>query len=157
MTPLQFAKAQCANFDKVTGACKGIGIHHDGSLSSFGGKPACVLADRTARCAYFEECVLPMHFDRSTAAGMIHAESHQEAVNAYAAGTQGTRKAKHPICPHCRKREIEPPKRFCYQCAVDRKKASDLKAQRRLRHVRKTPYRTPANIGPNWGVQKVLV
>jgi hypothetical protein len=32
MTPLQFARAQCANFDSTTGGCKGIGIKDDGMM-----------------------------------------------------------------------------------------------------------------------------
>jgi len=76
MTPLQFAKDECANFDEPTGGCKGIGIHDDGSLFCFDSKPSCVLLDRKARCAYFEKCVLPMHFDDSSAAGLVRAKSH---------------------------------------------------------------------------------
>jgi hypothetical protein len=141
MTPHQFARAECANFDATTGACKGIGIKDDGSLFSFGSKPQCVLVDRKARCAYFEQCVLPMHFDDSSQAGQVRAKAHQEAVNLYTAGTTGQDKSKRPICPHCRKREIEPPKRFCYQCAEDRRKASNTistrEHKRRTRHVQK--------------------
>lgn len=157
MTPLQFAKSQCANFEKHDGSCKGIGIHDNGYLFSFDRKPSCVLTDRKTRCPYFEQCVLPMHFDSPSAAGLAQARSHQEAVNLYAAYTQETKRSKLPLCPMCRRREIEPSKRFCYQCAIDRKKASDLEAQRRLRHVRKTPSRTPANIGQNRGAQTVPV
>lgn len=149
MTPLQFAKEQCANFENG-GGCAGIGIKDDGRLYMFGKKAECLLAKREP-CRYFEECALPMRFDDPSAKGLIRAEQHQEAVNLYAAMVNGTKKSKYPICPHCQKREIEPPKRFCYQCAIDRKKAADLKAQRKLRHVRKTVQQTPINIGPNEG------
>jgi hypothetical protein len=141
ITPHQFARAECANFDQTSGACKGIGIKEDGSLFSFGSKPACVLNDRKARCAYFEQCVLPTRFDDPSQSGQVRAKSHQEAVNLYTAGTTGEAKSKRPICPHCRKREIEPPKRFCYQCAEDRKQAShrisNRESMRSSRHVDK--------------------
>jgi hypothetical protein len=136
MTPLQFAIAECSNYRQ--GACQGIGIKDDGSLYSFGAKPACVLVDRKARCAYFETCVLPMHFDDSSQAGQVRAKSHQEAVRLYAAWTSGHKPSKHPICPHCTKREIEPPKRFCYQCAEDRKHKATVESNRKRRHDGKT-------------------
>jgi hypothetical protein len=151
MTPLQFARAECSNLDQSTGACKGIGINKDGSLFSFGSKPACVLSDRTARCAYFEECVLPMHFDTTSLAGQARAKAHQEAVNAYAAGTTGQTKSKRPICPHCRRREIEPPKRFCYQCAEDRKHKATVESNRKRRHDGKTTSGELDSIGSNEG------
>jgi hypothetical protein len=157
MTPFQFARAECANYDQQNGACKGLGIKDDGSLFSFGSKPACVLSDRKARCAYFETCVLPMHFDASSQAGQVRAKAHQEAVNLYVAGTTGQTKSKRPICPHCRKREIEPPKRFCYQCAEDRKKASDQAGgaarQQKARQSRKTPSGTIDSIASNEGAE----
>jgi len=58
MTPFQFAKAECSNY--IDGACKGIGINDDGTQFSFGPKPKCVLSNSGTRCAFFEECVLPM-------------------------------------------------------------------------------------------------
>ena len=157
MTPHQFARGECANFEAATGSCKGIGIHEDGRLFSFGAKSQCVLSDRKARCAYFEECVLPMRFDDPSLVGQVRAKGHQEAVNLYSAWTQGRKPRKHPICPHCRKREIEPPKRFCYQCAEERKHRATMESNRKRRHDGKTPSGSPANIGPNEGVPTDLV
>lgn len=152
MTPLQFAREQCANWENG-GSCKGIGIRDDGSLYIFGKKPACVLTDRKARCTHFEECVLPMNIEPCNAINVQRAREHQEAVNLYTAWTQGKKLSKYPICPHCRKREVIPPKRFCYVCAEDRKKNSDrlggAERQKRARQSRKTPLKTPENIGPN--------
>lgn len=154
MTPLQFAQQQCSNYNK-DGSCSGIGIKDDGSLFSFGSKPVCILTGRTDRCAYFEQCVLPMGFDDASNAGLVKKKDHQEAVALYAARTKGTKKPSMPLCPSCRKREIEPPKRFCYVCSEERKKSSDRKGaserQKRSRLSRKTASKTPVNIGPNEG------
>ena len=147
MTPFQLAKAECSNFRD--GACQGIGIHNDGRLFGFRAKPACVLSNRKARCAYFEQCVLPTRFEDTSAAGQVRAKAHQEAVNLYVAGTTGRKPSKHSICPVCRKREIEPPKRFCYECAANRKLQATVESNRRRRHDGKTASKTPANIGPN--------
>ena len=57
MTPLQFAHAECSNWNQ--GACSGARIADD--LSPLPGCPLekCLLADEK-RCKYFEESVLPM-------------------------------------------------------------------------------------------------
>lgn len=47
-TPLQMAKAECANYES-DGSCHGVGMRY----------PKCMLADGK-RCQYFEECVLPL-------------------------------------------------------------------------------------------------
>ena len=71
MIKLQFAKAECSNYDQQNGSCKGIGIKDDGTLFMFGRKPACVLGNRIP-CCYFEECVLPMGIELSNARN-VHA------------------------------------------------------------------------------------
>ena len=59
MTSLQFAKAECANYEP-NGGCAGVGIRENGSLYSFGRKPNCVLGTPGIRCEYFEQCVAPL-------------------------------------------------------------------------------------------------
>lgn len=120
MTPLQFAREQCANYENGSG-CSGIGIKDDGSLFMFGKKPVCVLTDRKVRCQYFEETVLPMDIEPCNARNIERRKDHQEAANLYAAWTQGRKPAKHPICPRCLKREVEPPRRICYVCSETQK------------------------------------
>lgn len=58
VTPLQFAKEQCSNYQR-DGSCLGMGIRDDGSGYSFGRKAKCVL-DTKERCAFFEACVIRM-------------------------------------------------------------------------------------------------
>lgn len=64
MTPLQFAKTECSNYDP-SGSCKGLGIKDDGSLYSFGTKPKCLLAcSPIQRCSFFEQTVAPTAHQR---------------------------------------------------------------------------------------------
>jgi hypothetical protein len=133
-TPLQFAKEQCANFEH-DGSCKGIGIKDDGSLYSFGKKPACVLIDRKARCQYFEECVLPMGIDPCNARNVIRAQERQEALKLYSKNSPKLASGSGKLCPECRMRELDRGHRFCYVCAEKRRKASNIKSRS---HVGKT-------------------
>jgi len=115
MTPLQFAKEQCANFDE--GACKGIGIRDNGSLFSFGRKPKCVLGQSGVRCPYFEECVAPMGCEDPR-----QREERNEALRVYRLGSNAP-KFKHQtgrICRVCKTRELEPRRQLCYICAEQR-------------------------------------
>jgi hypothetical protein len=160
MTPLQFAKAECANLEHDNGGCKGIGIRDDGSSFSFGRKPACLLVNK-ARCQYFEECVLPMGIETSTAAGQVQARHLAEVKRLYAFDTPGFSKKKCRKCQACRRREVEPRKRLCYVCAEASRKESNRRTQRERRKEGsdegKTPSKTPANIGSNEGVEKIPV
>lgn len=154
MTSLQFAKRECANFEH-DGSCKGIGIKDDGSLYSFGKKPACVLGRRIP-CPYFEECVLPMGIETGTASGMVRARDRDQARHEYARFSPTFSKQKGRRCQVCKRREVEKHKRFCYVCAAARKQRSDraggAERQKRSRLSRKTTSRTPDNIGSNEGV-----
>lgn len=155
MTPLQFAKAQCANLHP-DGSCAGVGIRDDGSLFSFGRKPACLLVIK-ARCQYFEECVLPMGIETTSATGQIKARHLEEAKRLYAFDTPGFSKKKARKCQACKRREVEPRKRLCYVCAEQRKKESWRESKRASRHVQKTPSKTLVNIGQNQGVEEIPV
>ncbi len=60
MTPLQFAKAQCCNYEN-DGTCTGVGYDNKGNPKRFSnGKTKCVLSDPAVRCGFFEECVIRM-------------------------------------------------------------------------------------------------
>lgn len=124
MTPLQFAKAECANYE-ADGACAGLGIRDDGSPYSFGRKPKCVLS-LGQPCRYFEECILPMHTDTSKQEGMNLAKSREEATQIYRKGVQGgILKPKARLCPRCKYRELVPRHRVCYVCADKAKKEAN--------------------------------
>ena len=132
MTPLQFARAECANFDATTGACKGIGIKDDGSLFSFGSKPACVLNNRTP-CPYFEECVLPMGIDPVNARNLVRIKERDEARYLYAQFSPTYSKQTGRVCPVCKERNLEPRRRLCYVCADANRKASKRESMRQAR------------------------
>lgn len=149
-TPLQFAREQCANFENG-GSCAGIGINDDGRLYIFGKKPACLLANKE-RCQYFEDCVLPLHPDMQNAKGQVFAKHLAEARRLYSLTVPGFSRNPGRKCIACNRREVEPHKRLCYQCAEKRKKASKLESQRKLRHEEKTALKTPVNIDSNDGV-----
>jgi hypothetical protein len=63
VTPVQVAKAECANCDSA-GNCSGIGIANDLSCYMFRQPGKCWLAPdehgQIKRCRYFEECVAPL-------------------------------------------------------------------------------------------------
>jgi hypothetical protein len=152
MTPLQFARAQCANFDSTTGGCKGIGIKDDGSLFNFGKKPHCVLADNKP-CAYFETCVLPMGIDPCNAVNKVRAEHQAEAKHIYAQFSPNYHKTPPRKCRACHRRPVAGGKRYCPECAEDRKRKATVESNQRRRHDGKTPLESPANISPNGGAK----
>lgn len=115
MTPLQFAKEQCANYER-DGSCAGIWIHDDGRLSMFGRKPKCVVA-AGEKCKYFEETVLPMDIEPCNAVNVIRRKEQQEAVSLYYTSAPQSSRESGRLCPRCGKREFTPPKRMCENCA----------------------------------------
>jgi hypothetical protein len=132
MTPLQVAKAECANCDSA-GNCAGIGIADNGSLYRFRQPGKCWLAPdengQIKRCQYFEECVAPLAKKRAQAASTQErckaAASLAQGVHAYETTVMPTPTVKYAKCKRCQ-RTIHPPKRLCTQCA----KNSTLKAKR---------------------------
>lgn len=151
MTPLQFATAECANHAS-DGSCKGIGIRNDGSLYSFGKKPACLLTQHKGRCRYFEECVLPMGYDTTTAKAIALANEHREAVRLYAVNAPRLARESGRICPDCLQRELEPGHRFCYACAAKRRKDTLTRANKGRVRVQQLLGKTPQNTEQNGGV-----
>jgi hypothetical protein len=130
MTPLQFAAQECSNYehDKDNlGACKGIGIRNNGSLYSFGAKPKCVLATPGVRCAFFEECVIPMGIEDAH-----RHEARNQAVRVYRKATSAPKFAHQAgrICPRCKTRELEPRRQFCYVCSEAKQREANRNRQR---------------------------
>lgn len=126
MSPLQFAKEQCSNYES-DGACSGVGIRDTGELYSFGRKPKCVLGFAGMRCPYFEECVAPMGFEDPR-----KREHRNEAVRLYRLTANAPKFAHQTgrMCPICKTRELEPRKQFCYVCSENRRKEAYRKANR---------------------------
>jgi len=122
MTPLQFAKAECSNYE-TDGSCLGVGIKDDGTMFSFGAKPKCVLADDQP-CKFFEECVLPMGIDTATDTGVARAKARDKVLAAYSVTAPESIKGGR-ICPECRQRPLEKGHRFCYVCAHKRRKEAN--------------------------------
>lgn len=119
MTPLQFAREQCSNFQS-DGSCLGMGIRDDGSAYSFGKKSQCVLSEKKT-CKFFEECVLPMGIDPVNARNETRLAEKNEAIRLYASQNEKSlgrmlSKGTGRLCPRCRKRELEPGKQVCYVC-----------------------------------------
>jgi hypothetical protein len=132
MTPIQVAKAECANCDSA-GNCAGIGFADNGSLYRFRQPGKCWLAPdehgQIKRCQYFEQCVAPLAKKRVQAAST---QEQQHAAASLAEGVHAYEKAVMPVptikfakCKRCQ-RQVYPPKRLCEQCA----KNSTLKAKR---------------------------
>jgi hypothetical protein len=137
MTPLQAAKAHCANYQS-DGSCLGMYYNDDLSVDHSKYRPCarCLLADGK-RCEYFEECVMPMPIDRvkhpKEAAGFA------AACHEYRRSIQGAPSAIKRLCRACRKCEVVGLKRFCGTCAEKRERAGDrLRKQKSRLDVRKT-------------------
>jgi hypothetical protein len=133
VTPLQVAKAECANCDSA-GNCAGVGIRDDGSLYLFRREAEkCWLAPgpdgAIARCQYFEECVAPLAKKRAQAASTQEqreaAARLAEGVRAYDAVVMPAQTIKYAKCKRCQQ-TVYPPKRLCARCA----KNSTLKSKR---------------------------
>lgn len=130
MTPLQFAKEQCSNY-QPDGSCLGMGIRDDGSAYSFGRKPRCVLADRQ-RCLFFEECVLPTHREN-----LILRQQVADVKADYLHSIGVVHKGR--VCPQCQMRILEPRRRLCGHCASKNIKAA--------RHAARTSPKTGSDGG----------
>ncbi len=116
VTPLQAAKAHCANYqaDGSCLSCVGIGIRDDGSLFHLWPSKRCVIG--CYACPYFEEIVLPQVPVRV-------AEKYRKSLPAEAKTTIEPR-GQRRLCPDCNKRELEPRKRYCETCARIRRRKS---------------------------------
>lgn len=125
MTPLQVAKAHCANFQS-DGSCLGTHLSDDLKTAKLIKNDRCVLGTKGVRCLYFEECVMPMN--RADWPGLKTPKEHQEfgeAIKAYQLASNVV-SHKDRKCPDCG-RELEPRKRFCYVCSENRKQEANRK------------------------------
>lgn len=115
MTPFQLAADECANY-QPGGACLGVMINDDLSLSGFGPAPRCLVADGR-RCQYFEDCVAPM---ADMATDPRRAAQLQAAMAEYRRVTGQKAPSVRP-CPDCAGPCL-PRKRYCPACAHRRRK-----------------------------------
>jgi uncharacterized protein YktA (UPF0223 family) len=141
MTPLQAARAHCANY-QPDGSCLGIYYNDDLSIDRARYRPCarCLLAD-SRRCEYFEEIIVPMRMSRETAVAAARADNKEKAVKAYLAFHKlvPTKAAAKKVCRECRRVEVEGGQRFCYKCAEVRRQRSNRRSQTKRRlNVRKT-------------------
>ncbi len=117
MTPLQFARDECANH-QPDGSCLGAWINEDLSITRSAPKPRCLLAEGK-RCRYFEECVAPM---ADMASDPRRAAELQEAVAEYRQITNQKAPKARP-CPDCGAPMLKG-KQYCPRCADTRRKAT---------------------------------
>ncbi len=134
MTPLQLAKAHCANC-QTDGKCVGMDFDNQGTHKAFRSKGDCWLADPIKRCLYFEECVIPM--SSSDWPGLKTAKEHadfDEGVKEYRRSVM-IPDNRERICPKCQIRALEPFKRMCYICREDAEKEARRERNARFRGI----------------------
>jgi hypothetical protein len=128
ITPLQAAKAHCANYQS-DGSCLGIYYNDDLSIDSSRYEPrqVCLLSPSSGRCPccpYFEEIVLPQC---SPATARLYVQALPE-------GTVTTvRLEPKRLCSNCQKREPAPGKLLCAECAKERTRISKREHMKRVR------------------------
>ena len=125
MTPLQAAKAHCANY-QPDGSCLGIAFRGDLTMYRFRKEGLPCLLQTCEACPYFEEIVLPQvppsvaeRYRKRLPAGAVTSVEPQRAIK---------------LCRDCRTREVEPRRRYCARCAKIRKRNSKrehMRAKRR--------------------------
>lgn len=137
MTPLQFAREWCANW-QPGGSCLGVNIHDDLTQRISTPRPKCICGE--ARCEYFEQCVIP------TAKKLeipYQAKAAQEAVYLYLRQTKALLATRR--CKGCKRPIVGTNARFCPVCAHQR--ALNSRRQwikgKRGSDVEKTPQNAP--------------
>jgi hypothetical protein len=136
MTPLQAAKAHCANYQAVE-SCLGIYYNDDLTVdwSRYEPKAKCVLHDMCDACPYFEKTVLPQV---SLAVSAAYLRALPEGTITSVKNNQQVKRR----CPDCRKRFLELHKRYCGVCADMRKRTSYRMSKRQSRGMsKKSPSR----------------
>ena len=114
MTPLQAARAHCANYQQ-DGSCLGIAFHDDLSMFRFRKEGLPCLLCSGQRCSYFEEIVIPVRPELP-----IRAKSLASAVNAY--------QRKHRLqsllrfCPQCGETPLLARERLCADCRAQHRR-----------------------------------
>ena len=131
MTPLQAAKAHCANYEP-DGSCLGIAFRDDLSMRRFRKERQRCLLQTPEACPYFEQVVLPQvspsvaeQYRKRLPEGAVTSVEPQRVIK---------------LCRDCRKREVESRRRYCSTCAEIRKRKSNRRHMRLKRgsHVEKT-------------------
>jgi hypothetical protein len=124
MTPLQVAKAHCANY-QPDGSCLAVAFTDDLSMYRFRKEGLPCLLRTCEACPYFEEIVLPE----------VPASVAEQYRNSLPAGANTSVKPQRSIklCRDCGKRELEPRKRYCARCAKIHKRRSKREHMRAKR------------------------
>lgn len=127
MSPLQIAKAHCANY-QPDGSCLGMYYRDDLSIDKQRSKPLpeCLLTVCQA-CPYFEEIVLPQvsasvaeQYRKSLPAGAVTSARPQRAIK---------------VCLDCRRCEVESRQKYCAKCARIRNRKSKRQHMRLKRKL----------------------
>jgi hypothetical protein len=128
MTPLQAAKAHCANYQQ-DGSCLGFYYNDDLSVdwSRYQPLPKCVIASCEA-CSYFEEIVLPQ-------VGRAVSEEYRRSLPPEVRTGIRLQKLIAKYCVDCRKREVGPRQKYCSVCARGRQRESARRAMRAKRSL----------------------
>jgi len=119
MTPLQAAKAHCANY-QPNGSCLGIAFRGNLSMYRFRKEGLPCLLCNGERCSYFEEFIVPMRLERPA-----EGKSLASAINAY--------QRKHLLqsllrfCPECGQSQLLARERFCADCRAQRRRDTHRK------------------------------
>jgi hypothetical protein len=114
MTPLQAAKAHCANY-QADGSCLGIAFGGNLSMHRFRKESLPCLLCGSERCSYFEEIIVPMRLELPA-----QAKSLATAVNAY--------QRKHRLqslvrfCPECGQTPLLAKQRLCANCRAQHRR-----------------------------------
>lgn len=159
MTPLQFAKQECANYRE--GLCSGIAITDEGRLLRFQPVSPCTLPEGKA-CIYFERWVLPMGNDKSTVVGLARAKEQEEAKWLYYHETGRLNISESRRCPVCGQREVQARERMCYVCRELRRRQTYRQATAKHRVTcqqlsQKTAQNTEENEGVFRGREKIHI
>jgi hypothetical protein len=136
MTPLQLAKAECANCD-CNGNCQGVGIRDDLSLYFFRVPGRCYLADKPIqRCTYFEETIhpLPERMEKGDAKQNKRIADYQQAVFNYKRQLAISQNGFYRKCRDCGK-QIPRSRIFCPECAGKRTRFSKRDHMRQKRSL----------------------
>jgi hypothetical protein len=143
MTPLQFAKRECANFMN-DGGCLGVRaddlIDNNGpwrkrtgdQVKSLRPKQQCNLCKSGNRCAYFEEVVLPLAERRLPKNQTRLKIQMQKARETYLIQNELMSKKKKERFCECGK-PIEKRQRYCSSCTAEKRRETKRKAQDKWR------------------------
>ena len=125
MTPLQAAKALCANYQPDQ-SCLAIALRDDLSMYRFRKEGLPCLLKTCEACPYFEQTVLPQ----------VPASIAEEYRKSLPPGANTTvRPQAIKPCADCGRQEVNPRQTYCPNCARKRKQASDRKHIRAKREL----------------------